>query len=129
MSDEGSETSHSIDMVGEEGDFAEWTEENEEARVTKCLFSGEMHASPDAALRHAADAYGFDLAVLYAEHKMDFYSAMQCLNYARTCAVEHSSDPNAAAQAAAADAAARSPSSSPNAASAATGCFTAAASL
>ncbi len=102
MSDEGSETSHSIDIVGEEGDFAEWTEENEEARVTKCLFSGEMHASPDAALRHAADAYGFDLAVLYTEHKMDFYSAMQCLNYARTCAVEHSSDPNAAAQAAAA---------------------------
>ena len=52
MSDEGSETSHSIDMVGEEGDFAEWTEENEEARVTKCLFSGEMHAS--AAWRGAA---------------------------------------------------------------------------
>ena len=98
MSDSGSKT-RELDLVGEEGDFADWEEENEEARPTRCLFSSETHPSPDAALRHAAQAFGFDLRAL-AGHDMDFYAAMQCLNFARACAEEHASDPAAAAAAA-----------------------------
>ena len=100
MSDSGSEDARELDLVGEEGDFADWEEENEEARPTRCLFSSETHPSPDAALRHAAQAFGFDLRALYRQHDMDFYAAMQCLNFARACAEEHASDPAAAAAAA-----------------------------
>ena len=100
MSDSGSEDARELDLVGEEGDFADWEEENEEARPTRCLFSSETHPSPDAALRHAAQAFGFDLRALYRQHDMDFYAAMQCLNCARACAEEHASDPAAAAAAA-----------------------------
>jgi len=100
MSDSGSEDARELDLVGEEGDFADWEEENEEPRLTRCLFSSETHASPDAALRHAAQAFGFDLSALYKQHAMDFYGAIQCLNYARACAAEHASDPAAAAAAA-----------------------------
>ena len=100
MSDSGSEDARDLDLVGEEGDFADWEEEHEEARPTRCLFSSETHPSPDAALRHAAQAFGFDLRALYRQHDMDFYAAMQCLNFARACAQEHASDPAAAAAAA-----------------------------
>ena len=100
MSDSGSEDERELDLVGEEGDFADWEEENEEARPTRCLFSSETHPSPDAALRHAAQAFGFDLRALYKQHDMDFYAAMQCLNFARACAEEHASNPAAAAAAA-----------------------------
>ena len=100
MSDSGSEDARELDLVGEEGDFADWEEENEEARPTRCLFSSETHPSPDAALRHAAQAFGFDLRALYRQHDMDFYAAMQCLNFARACAGEHASDPASAAAAA-----------------------------
>ena len=61
MSDSGSEDARDLDLVGDEGDFADWEEEHEEARPTRCLFSSETHPSPDAALRHAAQAFGFDL--------------------------------------------------------------------
>ena len=100
MSDSGSEDARELDLVGEEGDFADWEEENEEARPTRCLFSSETHPSPDAALRHAAQAFGFDLRALYKQYDMDFYAAMQCLNFARACAEEFASDPAAAAAAA-----------------------------
>lgn len=102
MSDDGSDTSHTLDLVGEDGDFADWTEENEEARLTRCLFSSQTHASPAAALSHAASTFGFDLRVLYKQHGMEFYQVMQCLNYARWCTKEHVGDPPAAAAAAAA---------------------------
>ena len=102
MSDDGSDTSHTLDLVGEDGDFADWTEENEEARLTRCLFSSQTHASPAAALSHAASTFGFDLKVLYKQHGMEFYQVMQCLNYARWCTKEHVGDPPAAAAAAAA---------------------------
>ena len=101
MSDDGSDTSHTLDLVGEDGDFADWTEENEEARLTRCLFSSQTHASPAAALSHAASTFGFDLRVLYKQHGMEFYQVMQCLNYARWCTKEHVGDPPAAAAAAA----------------------------
>eukprot|EP00227_Mantoniella_beaufortii_P011617 CAMPEP_0197576268 /NCGR_PEP_ID=MMETSP1326-20131121/1350_1 /TAXON_ID=1155430 /ORGANISM="Genus nov. species nov., Strain RCC2288" /LENGTH=157 /DNA_ID=CAMNT_0043139145 /DNA_START=79 /DNA_END=548 /DNA_ORIENTATION=+ len=71
---------------GEDGDFGEWEEDDEEARTTQCLFSGAQHASPTAALQHAADAFGFDLRAVYKAHSLDFYSTIQCLNYARAVA-------------------------------------------
>jgi hypothetical protein len=73
---------------GEDGDFGEWEEDDEEARVTLCLFSAARHASPTAALRHAADTFGFDLKALHRAHSLDFYSTMQSLNFARTIAAK-----------------------------------------
>ena len=99
--------------AGEEGDFGEWEEEEEEPRVTRCLFSDAVFPSPTAALTHAARAFGFDLRELYHAHGLDFYGAMQAINYARAVAIqfngirsdaagEGASDPAAAAKAAAA---------------------------
>ena len=80
-----SEDDRSDDLeTGEDGDFADWEEEDDEARPARCLFSDATHASSAAALRHAAEAYGFDLRALRATHAPDFYSVIQCLNYARS---------------------------------------------
>lgn len=83
MSD--SEEERELDIAaGEDGDFADWEEDEEESRPARCLFSETTHPSATAALQHAADAFGFDLRALYRAHALDFYSVIQCLNYART---------------------------------------------
>lgn len=82
------EAERGVEAAGEDGDFGEWEEEDEEERTTRCLFSNAVHPSPTAALQHAADAFGFDMKALYREHSLDFYSAMQTLNYARAVAAE-----------------------------------------
>ena len=83
MSD--SEEERELDIAaGEDGDFADWEEDEEESRPARCLFSETTHPSATAALQHAADAFGFDLRAMYRAHAMDFYSVIQCLNYART---------------------------------------------
>ena len=72
---------------GEEGDFADWNEEEEaETRTSRCLFSSAMHPNPTAALTHAADAHGFDLRALTKQYGLDFYGTIMALNYARTVA-------------------------------------------
>ena len=72
---------------GEEGDFADWNEEEDEGqRRARCLFSSRTHPSPTAALAHAADAFGFDLRELTARYGLDFYGTIMALNYARTVA-------------------------------------------
>ena len=88
MSDDERTREEEAAAAGEVGDFAEWEEEEEEERATQCLFSSAVHPSPTAALQHAADVFGFDLRALYRAHALDFYSAMQCLNYARAIAAE-----------------------------------------
>ena len=72
---------------GEEGDFADWNEEEEaETRTSRCLFSSATHPNPTAALTHAADAHGFDLRALTKQYGLDFYGTIMALNYARTVA-------------------------------------------
>ena len=87
-SDEEAPTGAVANVEGEVGDFGEWEEDDEEERATRCLFSSATHASPTAALQHASDAFGFDMRALYKQHSLDFYSAMQTLNYARAVAAE-----------------------------------------
>jgi hypothetical protein len=97
MSDD--EREDAANAAGEVGDFGEWEEDDEEEQQTKCLFSAAMHPSPTAALQHAADAFGFDMKGLYKAHSLDFYSAMQTLNYARVIAAEAGSEGGGAAAA------------------------------
>ena len=75
--------------AGDEGDFAEWEEEDDEDRATRCVFGGGvLHPTPAAALTHAANAHGFDLRAIVRANDLDFYGVIQCLNYARSVAAE-----------------------------------------
>ena len=57
MSD--SEEERELDIAaGEDGDFADWEEDEEESRPARCLFSETTHPSATAALQHAADDIG-----------------------------------------------------------------------
>lgn len=65
------------DCASDSSDEEKWDEIEEDAEVTKCLFSDKEFPSIEEAISHLKTAYKFDLAELKAKHSMDFYSYMK----------------------------------------------------
>lgn len=68
------------DCSSDSSDEEKWEESEEEAEVTKCLFSDKVFPSLDDAIRHLKTSYNFDLAEMKLKYSMDFYSYMKVCN-------------------------------------------------
>ncbi len=56
---------------------------NDDDERTKSLFCSKVLASPEAAMQHDAETFGFDLRQFAARERLDEYDIFRCINWIR----------------------------------------------